>query len=156
MNARVATFLLGALVGASLALGLRAAILSLDEGSHSAHAGHAMTNEHAGATEPPPSKLVARGFLLDLGNETCPIMGNAVDGRTYSEWNGLRIGHCCPPCVEDLLAAPEKTLDEAGFEWRDAARLVAAVKAASGEERTALLAEAARKYEIVRGPEGEE
>jgi hypothetical protein len=80
-------------------------------------------------------------------------MGKKVNGRTWSEWNGLRVGHCCPPCIEDFLANPEKALDEAGIEWRDAARTVAAVKAASGEARKTLLAAAKEKYGIVRMPE---
>ena len=104
-----------------------------------------------------PTRMPGRAdLLLDLGNERCPIMGGEVDGKTYSEWNGLRIGHCCPPCIEKLLAAPEKVLDEAGIEWREAARLVAEVKAATGEKRKALLADAESRFTIVRRHEGEQ
>jgi hypothetical protein len=96
------------------------------------------------------------GFLIDLGNEKCPIMGNGVNGKTWSEWNGLRIGHCCPPCIKKLLAAPEKALDDAGIEWREAAELVAKVNASTGDERKKLLSEAEEKYGVVRMPEGAE
>jgi hypothetical protein len=108
--------------------------------------------EGGSAPEASP-KEEAKGFLLDLGNEKCPIMGNKVNGRTWSEWNGLRVGHCCPPCIEDFLANPEKALDEAGIEWRDAARIVAEVNDARGNARQKLLAEAKEKYGIVRMPE---
>jgi len=158
MKSTAATFLLGALVGAALALGARAAILSMDDGrdmAHGAHGDHEMKIE-APETPPARAKNEPKGFLLDLGNEMCPIMGKKVNGHTYSEWNGLRIGHCCPPCADDLLADPEKGLDEAGIEWRDAAGIVAAVKAATGEDRKALIARAKEKYRIVRMPEGGE
>ena len=156
MKPTIGTFLLGALVGAALALGVRAAILD-GGGNH----GQGKTKEHDHSAmemqeEPAPSKPVARGFLIDLGNENCPIMGRAVNGKTYSEWNGLRVGHCCPPCMEDFLAAPEETLDEAGVEWREAAEMVKAVKAASGPERDRLLQEAEERFTVVRMPEGSE
>ena len=34
-----------------------------------------------------------KGLLLDLENTHCPVLGNPVDGKTYSEWNGLLVGH---------------------------------------------------------------
>jgi hypothetical protein len=153
MKSNAATFLLGALVGGALALGARAAILSLNDGGHAGHAGH---GDHAAMEEPaePAATPAPTGFLIDLGNELCPIMKKPVTGKTWSEWNGLRVGHCCPPCIKKFLADPEKALDEAGVEWREAARLVDAVKAANGEERKRLLAEADAKYGIVRMPEG--
>jgi hypothetical protein len=153
MKATATTFLLGALVGAALALGVRAAILSMDEGAHTDHSGHSMRGGPSEPEEPAASQVTA-GLLLDLGNERCPIMGGEVDGKTYSEWNGLRIGHCCPPCIEKLLAAPEKVLDDAGIEWREAARLVEQMKTASGEKRRALLTEAGKRFTVVRRPEG--
>ena len=163
MKSTAATFLLGALVGAALALGVRAAILNLDGGEHAAHGDHTAAETpsgHAGHAKPGPGpegpSEAPMGLLIDLGNEKCPIMGNDVNGRTWSEWNGLRIGHCCPPCVKDLLADPEKALDDAGIEWRDAAKLAADVKKATGEERKRLLAIAEEKYGIVRMPEGAE
>ena len=158
MKPTAATFLLGILVGAALALGVRAAILELDDGKHSAHGGHAGMETPDGEPEPAPAPAPAeapeaKGFLLDLGNEKCPIMGNKVNGRTWSEWNGIRVGHCCPPCIEDFLAKPETALDEAGIEWRDAAKIVAAVNAASGHTRMTILDGAKKKYGIVRMPE---
>jgi len=39
------------------------------------------------------SPQAGKGLLLDLENEICPVLGNAVDGKTYSEWKGLLVGH---------------------------------------------------------------
>ena len=158
MKSTAATFLLGALVGAALALGVRAVILNVDDDGHGAHDAPKDHSTHTSGMKMPdaPAEAEAKGFLLDLGNEKCPIMGNAVNGKTWSEWNGLRIGHCCPPCVEDLLADPEKALADAGIEWREAAKLVAAVEVARGEERKRLIAEAEEKYGVVRMPVGAE
>ena len=53
-------------------------------------------------------------------------MGGEVDGETFSAWNGLRIGHCCPACIEKFLAAPEKYLAEAGIASLDRVLLAGA------------------------------
>jgi hypothetical protein len=149
MKSNLSLFLIGALVGAALALGARAVI-------ESSEGGHSMHRDHGGRAEKPAEKPAEKsapkrtGLLIDLGNEICPIMGNKVNGETWSEWNGLRVGHCCPPCIEDFLAEPEKTLDEKGIEWRAAAAAVAAIKAASGHERHRLLAETGKTWKIVR------
>ena len=92
---------------------------------------------------------VEAGPVVDLGNPKCPIMGGDVDGKTYTVWNGLRIGHCCPGCTGRLLANPEKVLDKAGIEWRDAAKAVAAARNATGEKRAELMKALAKKYDVV-------
>jgi hypothetical protein len=153
MKPTIGTFLLGALVGAAIALGVRAAILDHDSGKGHDHSGMQMKEQPEPSS---PSEPVAKGFLIDLGNENCPIMGRPVNGKTWSEWNGLRIGHCCPPCRKDFAADPEKALDEAGIDWRKAAEMVKAVKAASGPERERLLEEAKEQFTVVRMPEGSE
>ena len=90
------------------------------------------------------------GLLIDLENEKCPVMGGKVDGKTYTEWNGLRIGHCCPGCTEPLLADPVKLLDDMGAEWREAAKLAALANNATGDARAKLVAEAKERFEVVR------
>lgn len=91
------------------------------------------------------------GILVDLGNAKCPIMKKDVNGKTFAEWNGLRVGVCCGGCVKKVLADPEKVLDDAGIEWREAAGLVAKANAATGDERTELLAKIGEKWTIVGG-----
>jgi len=89
-------------------------------------------------------------LLVDLGNEKCPIMGGKVDGKTFSEWNGLRIGHCCPMCPEKLKADPEAALKKAGIEWKDAAAAVKKVSdAKTPEDREKALAALRKKWTVV-------
>ena len=52
-------------------------------------------------------------------------MGGKINGKTWSEWNGLRVGHCCPMCTAKFAANPEQYLKQAGVDWKAA---VAAVK----------------------------
>ena len=129
------------LAGVLLALGIRAALSPAETtGSHDHQAMQQM---------PPAPPPVAKGPLIDLGNEICPIMRNPVDGKTYSVWNGLRIGHCCPPCAADLLADPERLLDEAGIEWRAAAAAMKRHGEADAAAKPAVLEEIARNFTIV-------
>jgi hypothetical protein len=92
--------------------------------------------------------------LLDLGNASCPVMGGDADGKTFTEWNGLRVGHCCPGCKDDFLENPESLLDEVSPKWRDVAAAAKAIDAAEGDERKALLEKAAKSWTVVRQPVG--
>jgi hypothetical protein len=149
--AHLGTFLVFAVVGAGAALGLRAIV-----GGGSAHGGHAGMDHSAHEepstaaepedTEPAPS---GESLFIDLGNENCPVMGGGVDGETYTEWNGLLVGHCCPGCTEPLLENPEKILDDAGIEWREAAAAAERLRNATGDERQAVLAEIRKKWKVV-------
>jgi hypothetical protein len=34
-------------------------------------------------------------------NTRCPIMPDLdIDGATFVEWNGIRVGFCCAECIE--------------------------------------------------------
>ena len=98
----------------------------------------------------------AKGILIDVANAKCPVMGGDVDGKTYTEWNGLRIGHCCPGCSKKLLADPEKLLTAAKIEWKTAADAAKAVDAAKGADRAKALSELKKKWKVVREPAPEE
>jgi len=58
----------------------------------------------------------------EAANTYCPIMGSKIDGETSTEWNGKKIGFCCPPCVdewaemtdEERQAALDKAAEDAG------------------------------------------
>jgi hypothetical protein len=97
-----------------------------------------------------PAKVV-----VDLGNAKCPIMGGKVDGRTWSEWNGLRVGHCCGMCSGKFMAAPEKAFEKAGIDWKAAAAAIAKVNdAKTPADREAALKALRAKWTIVREPSG--
>lgn len=141
------------LLGALLTLGLRAALGPGEAGGMTGdeHAGH----DHGAHVEhdvpTPPDQ--GTGLLIDLANQTCPVMGNPVSGHAFSEWNGLRIGHCCPGCDKQLAEDPEGFLDEAAPGWRDALAAVERVREARGAEREEALRELRENYEVVRDPE---
>jgi YHS domain-containing protein len=39
---------------------------------------------------------------------TCPIMGGAINKKQYVDYKGKRIYVCCPGCIGELKADPEK------------------------------------------------
>ncbi len=42
-----------------------------------------------------------------VNNAVCPVMGNAVANGQYFDWEGYRIGICCPGCEASFKANPE-------------------------------------------------
>lgn len=42
----------------------------------------------------------------------CPILLGPINGKTFVEYQGMRIGFCCPGCDETFLEDPEKYLAE--------------------------------------------
>ncbi len=106
----------------------------------------------SGETPGPVAAKATGSLLVDLGNTTCPVMGGTPNGKTFSEWRGLRIGHCCGGCTSKFAAAPEKSLEDAGIEWRDAADAVDTVNDAKGAERVKALAVLKQRWTVVREP----
>lgn len=92
------------------------------------------------------------GLLVDLGNTKCPVMGGKPDGKTWSEWNGLRIGHCCPGCRAKFGADAEKYLAGAKIDWKPAAAAAKAVDVAKGADRVKALAALKAKWTVLREP----
>ncbi len=43
-------------------------------------------------------------------NEICPVMGNPVDPRVFVDYEGRRIGFCCPGCDQTFQEDPETYL----------------------------------------------
>jgi YHS domain-containing protein len=42
-------------------------------------------------------------------NETCPVLlGNKVDPRFKTKWNGKVVGFCCPMCRAKFERNPER------------------------------------------------
>jgi len=42
----------------------------------------------------------------------CPVMGNPIDKDIFTEYRGKKVYFCCPGCIEQFLAEPEKYLDK--------------------------------------------
>lgn len=110
----------------------------------------------AGRThDPAPAAPPGGGLLVDLGNRTCPVMGNAVDGETYLEWNHLRVGFCCPGCDARFREDPEAALERTGVDWRAARDEVRECLEAPPEHRAHRLAALRARWTIVREPVGD-
>lgn len=125
-------FVLALLCGLAIALVVRARAGS---GPQPEMQDHAMRDPRAPDEESPGMHAGGEGPLIDLGNELCPINGGAVDGETYTEWNGLRVGFCCPGCDGKFLKDPRGALEAAGIGWKDAAKAVEALRSGSPEDR---------------------
>jgi len=151
-------YLLALLGGMVVTLGVRSALQG-DPATADPHAGPAApaatpaADPHAGHAAEPGSDSGDRGILVELGNTVCPVMGGEPDGETFSDWNGLRVAHCCAGCTKQFLADPEMSLDEAGVEWREAAALVERARTTQGAERDrALQALEAAGHRVLRAP----
>jgi hypothetical protein len=119
------------------------------------HAGHAMEKDGSLPDEKTDTPTPPTGLLVDLGNAACPIMGGKVDGETFSEWDGLRVGHCCAGCGDEFLTDPVKYLDEQDIEWRPAAEAVKQVREAAGTAKDDALARLEERWKVIRRPESE-
>ena len=82
-----------------------------------AHAGHTGTMPARAETpeEPPgePSRIAADQAPE---NAVCPVMGNPVDPEITVDYEGRRIGFCCPGCDKVFLEDPEKYLKKVDAE----------------------------------------
>ena len=50
------------------------------------------------------ASCISAGCSDGFVNSVCPMMGGKVDKEDPSlvrEWNGKKVGFCCPPCLED-------------------------------------------------------
>lgn len=121
-------FVLGLVLGALAVFGVRAVAFSEAESDashadhvspepHVSHADHASHEDHA-ATGPADASDAPAGHerapVADDDrppeNEICPVMGNPVDPKVYVDYQGRRIGFCCPGCDATFLQDPEKYL----------------------------------------------
>ena len=48
--------------------------------------------------------------IVDVGNTTCPITGQAVKPKYTTVYQGKLYHFCCPHCAEKFLKGPEKYL----------------------------------------------
>ena len=133
----VIPFVLFAMAGFAIALALRSAPEPKEPAST------------AQPKKPAPPKPGA-DLLVDLGNEVCPVMKNEVDAESFVEWNHLKVGFCCPGCDKRFLKNPEKTLDDAGIEWREAAAAISAYMDASDEHKPHMLMKLKQRWKVVR------
>ncbi|UCG31824.1 MAG: efflux RND transporter periplasmic adaptor subunit, partial [Phycisphaerales bacterium] len=63
--------------------------------------GRGQAEEHEGHKAAP-----AQGVMT--GQEVCPVMGNAIDPTVFTDYRGVRIYFCCPPCRPRFIAEPHR------------------------------------------------
>jgi YHS domain-containing protein len=44
--------------------------------------------------------------------KVCPVMGNAIDKKIYTEYKGEKVYFCCPMCKPEFEKNPEKYLSK--------------------------------------------
>ncbi|MFP4058557.1 MAG: YHS domain-containing protein [Candidatus Brocadiia bacterium] len=51
--------------------------------------------------------------VVEAGNQqTCPVMGNAIDKDIYADHGGKRVYFCCAACVDKFEEEPEKYIQQ--------------------------------------------
>ena len=133
-------FVLGLVAGALVVFGVRA--LSLDDAEaparhaspapgasaptapvappHADHGAQPHEGHDAPAEEPvvPPQAHGEADPDRAPENAICPVMGNEVDPEVYVDYEGRRIGFCCPGCDKLFLEDPAKYLGKVDAELR--------------------------------------
>jgi YHS domain-containing protein len=54
--------------------------------------------------------VIASSTKTLIDQEICPVMGGVINESIYSDYNDLRIYHCCGMCKSDFQKNPEKYL----------------------------------------------
>jgi YHS domain-containing protein len=63
--------------------------------------------------------LLSAPLAWAKAQEACPVMGGKINKDVYSDYQGMRIYHCCPGCIAVFKKDPEaylKKMKEAGVE----------------------------------------
>ena len=55
-------------------------------------------------------KIQDDGVLLESVQKKCPVMGNDIDKKVYTDYKGRRIYFCCSSCKTKFAEDPEKYL----------------------------------------------
>jgi YHS domain-containing protein len=54
----------------------------------------------------------AVAFAKEPNQTKCPVLGNPVSKKVYTDYNGKRIYFCCPPCISNFKKNPEKYMKQ--------------------------------------------
>ena len=57
--------------------------------------------------------------IIDLKNETCPVMGGKALPDVYTDYEGVRIHWCCPGCDSTFKKDPKTYLKKLGIDDLD-------------------------------------
>jgi hypothetical protein len=93
--------------------------------------------------------------LIDLENARCPTCGDAACADFAVDWRHLRVRLAHSECERAFCAAPEKTLDSSGSDWRGAARTAREINHLSGRARDTALSKAETRWHVVSPAAGD-
>ena len=88
-------------------------------------------------------------YLIDLQNARCPTCSDAVDGCTFADWRGVRVGLSHARCEADFHADPTRALDASGLEWQAAAAAVESAGDLTGSAREQALDSLRSRWRII-------
>jgi hypothetical protein len=84
-----------------------AAFLHAQSMAPSSH--HSKKSQGAMTAAPDTAKKDTSAAKKTLTQQTtCPVMGGAINKKLYVDYKGKRIYVCCPGCIGELKADPEK------------------------------------------------
>ena len=49
-------------------------------------------------------------FAKENTQVNCPVMGNPINKKVYTDYKGKRVYFCCPACIETFNKDPEKQI----------------------------------------------
>lgn len=61
----------------------------------------------AGCADSAPQVTAEAAAAEGLINTICPIMGGEAQADVAVDWNGKKVGFCCPPCIEEWAELSE-------------------------------------------------
>lgn len=68
----------------------------------------------------------------EVTQTTCPVMGREIDKEVFTDYRGVRVYFCCPPCVETFEADPQQYVP--GLPEAIKTRLAAAKSQETGDD----------------------
>jgi YHS domain-containing protein len=96
-----------AIAGALIMIISLAVFLPAQSMAPSSH--HSKKSQGAMTAAPDTAKKDSSAAKKTLAPQTtCPVMGGAIDKKLYVDYKGKRIYVCCPGCISELKADPEK------------------------------------------------
>ena len=55
-------------------------------------------------------ELESKGVTLEKAQTICPVLGNKIDKKVYTDYNGKRIYFCCAGCIDKFKKDPDTYL----------------------------------------------
>jgi YHS domain-containing protein len=60
------------------------------------------------AATPPPAGAPAQKPAAGKAQTLCPVMGNPIDKKVFTDYKGYRVYFCCKGCIDTFNKEPDK------------------------------------------------